>query len=44
MTTTLSPEISFDIPFGWPGFRYAEGKPLFTAYGCVLFEKETEKS
>lgn len=44
MIATLSPEISFDIPFGLPGFRYAEGKPLFTAYGCVLFEKETEKS
>ena len=34
-------EIDFDIPFGLPGFRYAEGNPLFCAFGCVLVETET---
>ncbi|MDL2293385.1 ATP-dependent DNA helicase [Ruminococcaceae bacterium OttesenSCG-928-D13] len=33
-------EIDFNIPFGLLGHTYDEGKPLFTAYGCVLFEKE----
>ena len=39
--TMIASEIDFDIPFGVPGFRYAEGKPLFCAFGCVLMEKET---
>ena len=42
-TNIMKSEIDFDIPFGLPGFRYAEGNPLFVAFGCVLFEKETTK-
>jgi len=42
-TNTILSEIDYDIPFGLPGDTYAEGKPLFTAFGCVLFEKETPK-
>ena len=40
---STAPVIDLNIPFGLPGHEYAEGKPLFTAYGCVLYEKETPK-
>lgn len=42
-SSIIANEIDFNIPFGLPGHEYPEGKPLFTAYGCVLFEKMTPK-
>ncbi|MDL2248455.1 ATP-dependent DNA helicase [Tyzzerella sp. OttesenSCG-928-J15] len=37
-------EISYSIPGDIPARYLAKGTPLFTAYGCVLLERQTAKS
>ena len=44
MNTAILSEVSRDIPSDIPARLTRGGRPMFTAYGCVLLETETDSS
>lgn len=44
VTNIHAREISYDVPPDMPPRFLADGKPIFTAYGCALMERQTTKS